>query len=110
MSVQAGTYRASFMTPLGAGTGVIVIQEGKARGGDSAMMYVGTYEEDDSSISAILTVTRHSNTPGIQSVFGVDNITAQFRGQVNSSLIELRGSSPQAPGIEMRATLTRLAD
>jgi hypothetical protein len=43
--MQNGLYWVEFRTPLGSGAGVVVLQDGNLRGGDSSMYYFGTYTE-----------------------------------------------------------------
>ncbi|HEV2556856.1 MAG TPA: GrlR family regulatory protein [Bosea sp. (in: a-proteobacteria)] len=110
MPIQAGTYKAEFETQRGAGCGVVVIEAGRIRGGDSAMFYVGTYREEGDAVSAKVQVGRHSVMPTIENVFGLDNIEVDFSGSVVSGSLSLRGTSKVVPGIEMRAVLTRISD
>ncbi|WP_199085978.1 hypothetical protein [Bosea sp. ASV33] len=110
MAIEPGTYKADFATALGIGSGIVVLAAGKARGGDSAMLYVGSYKEDGDAVSADLRVSRHTVTPTVTSVFGLDNVTAKFTGVSSGGTISLQGESPQAPGMPMRVTLYRVAD
>ncbi len=110
MVIQAGTYKAEFETQLGAGCGVVVIEAGRIRGGDSAMFYIGTYREEGNAISAKVQVGRHTVVPTIENVFGLDNIEVEFSGSVVGGSLSLRGTSNVAPGIEMRAVLTKISD
>jgi hypothetical protein len=41
--MQTGLYKVNFKTPLGLGAGVVVLENGMIRGGDSSMFYRGTY-------------------------------------------------------------------
>jgi hypothetical protein len=43
VSLENGTYIVRFATPMGEGAGVIYMEDGKARGGDSLIAYVGSY-------------------------------------------------------------------
>jgi len=65
-------YKVEFGTPLGSGTGVVVIEGGKLRGGDSSMYYVGSFAISGDQISASVATNRHTSVPGVQPVFGRD--------------------------------------
>ncbi|MGO4670202.1 hypothetical protein [Bosea sp. 2RAB26] len=110
MAVQEGTYKAEFGTVLGIGSGVVVICGGKVRGGNSAMLYVGSYQEDRDAFSAEIRVTRHTPTLAVESVFGKDDVSVSLTGVAIEGTISLLGESPDAPGVKVRVTLVRVAD
>ncbi|MGO4670682.1 hypothetical protein [Bosea sp. 2RAB26] len=110
MAVQEGTYKAEFGTSLGIGSGVVVISDGKVRGGNSAMLYVGRYQEYRDTFSAEIRVTRHTPTLAVESVFGKDDLSVSLTGVAVEGTISLIGESPDAPGIKLRVTLVRVAD
>lgn len=102
-----GIYQVNFQTPLGVGSGVIVLQDGAARGGDSAMYYHGSYSETDGTISAQIKIGRHESGP---SVLGVSNATLNLSGKAASDqAANLSGTAPEAPGVQLRVGLKRLA-
>lgn len=106
--MRDGLYKVAFQTPLGAGAGVVVLQDGKLRGGDSSMYYVGSYSETGSQFSAEVASSRH--TQGLPSVFGKDNVRISLKGTSQSDSAQMTGTSPDAPGVRLQATLTRLGD
>lgn len=110
MSFEAGLYVIHFQTPFGAGAGVAYLQNGKLRGGDSMMAYVGTYDEGDGSLSADVHVYKHTNIPGMQSVFGVDKVDIHLEGSVSGGSANLTGTAPQAPGVNLQVAMERLHD
>jgi len=101
-----GLYRVDFDTPLGSGNGVAVLDNGKLRGGDSAIYYVGSYASDGNNLSASIHVNRHSN--GMPSVLGIDSANLELQGTIEKGSAALIGSTPQAPGIALRVRLTQL--
>ena len=103
-----GLWKATFQTPLGIGYGVVVLGDGKVRGGDSAMFYTGTYSVAGDDVTAQIISDRHS--PGGTSVFGPSRVEINARGKLGAQSIELRGNSPQAPNMTATFKLTRLAD
>lgn len=108
--MQEGLYKVVFETQRGAGAGCVVLADGRIRGGDAGMYYVGTYELSGSEIRSNLTVDRHTNFPGMVSVFGVDKVQVLLVGKVEGHTIEAQGSAPQAPGLTFRARLTLIAE
>lgn len=47
-TLPSGLYKIAFETPSGTEYGVAYLQDGKLRGGDSGMAYVGSYSMDGS--------------------------------------------------------------
>src|SRR5688572_12584203 len=100
MSIQNGTYFVRFQTPMGAGGGVITLQNGKLRGGDGSMIYVGSYNEPSpGTIDADVHIATHTNWPGQGSVFGVPEADIKLKGSIAGGSGKVNGSSPQAPGV-----------
>lgn len=105
-----GLYKADFATPLGSGAGVIHIQDGKIRGGDSVMMYVGDYVAANGNFTATINVDRHTVDPNVISVFGIDKLSIHLAGKYdNAGNATCFGTSPQAPGVNFNANLQRIA-
>ncbi|MGY4289601.1 hypothetical protein ACVWXO_008867 [Bradyrhizobium sp. LM2.7] len=48
--LKDGTYAAWFKTPLGQGTGIVHVADGKIWGRDDAMTYSGLYKADGRSL------------------------------------------------------------
>ena len=57
--MKNGLYIARFSTPMDDGAGVIVIQDGEVRGGDSGMYYFGTVTHTDDKLQVKMRVRRH---------------------------------------------------
>jgi hypothetical protein len=108
--MRNGLYSAEFGTPLGAGTGIVVAQDGLVRGGDSMMMYRGAYRVEGGELTGEIRVDKHSNMPGMQSVFGLDLINIKVKGKVSGDYVDLTGSAAEAPGVPFKARLKRLSD
>jgi hypothetical protein len=107
--MQDGLYKVDFRTPIGQGFGVVALENGKLRGGDSSMFYVGSYAQHGDSFSANLRVGTHSHVPGVGSVLGVSQGQISLSGKSIGDSAVLSGTSPQAPGVTLSATLTHLA-
>ena len=110
MPLRTGLYKVEFTTQIGAGVGVVVLDQGRLRGGDIAIAYLGTYTEDGDSFSADVQTLRHSSPPGVVSVFGNDDLLVQLKGASSGTTINLEGSSHAAPGVTFKAVLTHLGD
>ncbi|MGN7870530.1 GrlR family regulatory protein [Paracoccus sp. 22332] len=104
-----GFYTVKFETELGAGGGVVILQGGSLKGGDSMMYYIGRYQAAQDNFSATLDFVTHLHVPGITSVFGVENASLAAHGKVlpNGS-IEGQATSPSAPGAVLRFTMQKL--
>ena len=109
MSIQEGTYKVNFSTGLGAVAGIVVLRNGTVRGGDSGMLYVGTYSENGDDFTASVVASRHTaNAP--MSVFGVDKATITLTGKSDATSAVTTGRATEASGVQFQARLSRVAD
>ena len=104
-----GLYKVEFHTPLGAGSGVVHALGGRMWGGDAGIAYVGSYRVSDTKMTATVSTSRHTQT-GYGNVFGKDSVTISLEGTVNGNTITCAGTSPQAPGVNFTAKLTKISD
>ncbi len=100
-----GFYVVHFKTPRGSGAGVLMLTDGQLRGGDSSIMYTGTYSQDGDKFTADVSTRRH--TAGMPSVFGVDAITIHLAGKSSGTSASCTGS---AAGVTFQADLNRISD
>ena len=105
MTLKNGLYKVTFGTPIGEGYGVIVLRDGAILGGDSTMFYAGTYEQAAENFTASIDIATHSAVPGFGSVFGVPNAHVDLSGNIVGTSANVNGTSPQAPGVPLRASL-----
>ena len=86
-------WSADFNSNFGlSGSGVIVLETGRALGGDSSMMYVGNYTvSPDGIINGELHVTMYSRPPHMQSVVGLDNFHLLVSGKTDAQMMSLTG-------------------
>jgi hypothetical protein len=103
-----GKYAAWFRTPLGEGTGTIILEDGSVSGVDTVMAYSGFYEQKGDDFVAEIAVKRHS--PGQLSVFGIDDVDITLTGKFNGTTASCHGKSKQPPGMTFEATVIRMAD
>lgn len=106
--MKDGIYRIGFTTAQSEGAGVIVITGTRFVGGDSAMIYRGTYTKDGHDMTVRAIITRHS--PGLASVLGVDNATLELTGTGDDAVARLKGGAREAPGVQISVDLRRIGD
>jgi hypothetical protein len=108
--MRDGWYSVQFHTQLGTGAGVVFPEAGKLRGSDSRNFYVGTYAQSGNRITAQVTSDKHTDMPGLASVFETDPTHISLAGTANGDFAEMTGTAAEAPGISFRATLAKIAD
>lgn len=106
--MKDGLYSVRFQTAKGGGAGVVFLQNGRLRGGDTSMWYSGQYTESTGKFTASVTVARHAQ--GLPSVFGIDNVNIVVTGNSTDTAAQTNGYSPQAPGVSISASFSRLSD
>jgi len=110
MPLPNGLYKLALRTSDGTEYGVAVLQDGRLRGGDSGMAYVGSYRQEDDAFAAEVVVTPHRALPGMVSALGYNGVAVQLEGKSRDTHARLRGASKDAPGLRLTATLSLLAD
>ena len=109
--MKNGLYKVSFKTQLGEGAGVVVLDNGKIRGGDSRMFYTGTYNESASTFAGSVVTAKHSDAAGAPSIFGLDGgVHMCIKGRSTDTSVEMTGMAREAPGVTFEAKLTLLSE
>ena len=108
--MREGFYAIRFRTADGQGSGVLVLEGGRMRGGDSRMAYSGRYTMHGDMLSADLTVRTHTDNPKMSSLFGPDEFTLALHGNFAKDPPEIMAVSPNVGHVDMSATLHRLED
>lgn len=104
--MKNGLYKVQFQTGLGEGFGVVYAENGRLRGGDSGLYYLGTYEESGGSIKVDVSTKRHMPDTGMPiSVFGVDQANITLTGSVDGNHVKATGIAKEAPGVMLTASL-----
>ena len=102
-----GFYTVQFIGAQGWGTGVVVYIGGHVFGGDSAMMFTGTYDRQGNAV----TVQLHAKqiAPGLMNTMGRNEFDLDLSGVVDGDKVKLAGN---IPGTELRlkANLTKQCD
>ena len=106
--MKNGLYKVAVSTAFGTGAGVVTLMDGRIRGGDSAISYIGQYAEDGGHFVANVTIKRH--TAGVPSLLGNDQIAVAFQGKADDDRVSLLGSVPAVPGVGFQARLEFISD
>ena len=93
-------WSVEFETSLNmAGKGVVVFENGRMYGGDSAMIYTGSYDIDhDSVIHCKIKVDKFAEyTPEMASTLGFDSFNLQVSGKIDPKKMKLSGHVVEDP-------------
>jgi hypothetical protein len=110
MTLATGLFKLSIETPTGTDYGVAYMADGKLRGGDSGMAYVGTYRILGDKLTAELCITQHRHVPGVVSALGYNDLTVQLEGVASDYSADVRGTSKDVPSVRFQARLSHIAD
>jgi hypothetical protein len=105
-----GLYKVEFKTPRHKAVGVLYAADGKLHGGNSAFAYVGSYKENGSSITAVISSSRHTDDPNFPPVFGFDRVTIDCQGSANGGFATFEGTAAETPSLRFKAVLTRITE
>jgi hypothetical protein len=108
MANRDGLYAVQFQTQMGTGTGVVYLHDGILRGGDSMIYYTGDYQLNGDAFSAEVTTNAHARPPGMQSVFGRDNVHITLKGNFSGDDASLTGTAKEAPGVQFTARVKKI--
>jgi hypothetical protein len=101
--LKDSTYAAWFKTPLGQGTGIVHVADGKIWGRDSITTYSGSCQVDGDRFTAIVSIKRH--TEGHPTLFGTDDLTLRIEGTAAGNIASYVGTAEQVPGVLLEGTL-----
>jgi hypothetical protein len=102
-----GFYTVQFVGVQGWGTGVAVYIGGHVLGGDSAVMFTGTYDRQGDAVTVKLHVKQIA--PGLMNTMGRNEFDLDLAGTVEGDKIKIAGN---IPGTEerLKATLTKQSE
>jgi hypothetical protein len=101
--LKDGTYSAWFKTPLGEGTGIVHLADGRLWGRDSVMFYDGSYETAGDSFKGILRTKRH--TPNQPTLFGMEELELKIEGTTHGKIATYIATTDAVPGMIMEGRL-----
>jgi hypothetical protein len=101
--LKEGEYIIWFRTPLGSGTGRVLLKEGKLSGSDSAIAYSGSYSIDRDRFTARLATRRYA--PGHESLVGADEVEIYLDGMSKGDFAYCSGNTVGHSNIEVEITL-----
>jgi hypothetical protein len=90
MSVEA-FWSVTFTTALGRGAGIVIMEQGKLRGGDHRCYYLGTYGVSGRDFSAQLQIVKYDSDSSPH-LFGLmDVFEIAITGELTGGLIQATG-------------------
>jgi hypothetical protein len=98
-----GFWTVQFKGVQGFGTGVVVYIGGHVFGGDSAVMFTGTYDLQGDAVTIRIHVKQM--VPGLMTVMGRTEYDLDLTGTLNGDTLKLAGN---IPGTEDRLSATLL--
>jgi hypothetical protein len=104
-----GFWIVQFEGIQGNGGGVVVLTKGQVFGGDSAYVYMGSYQTQEASMRARVTV--RAFLPGVPNVLGaVGDFDLSISGNVEGNVIKGKASLINQPGAGIVVRLTKRGD
>ena len=98
-----GIYSVHFETPIGEGSGVVVVAGEKISGGDATFAYFGTLKPTANGFSAEIETRRHSE--GRASVFNREPVHIHLVGRSDGANAVCTGTAVEVPGLIFKAIL-----
>lgn len=92
------------------GTGVAVFETGRVFGGDSMMIYTGSYEIKDGKVSANLSVRAYAQPQNMVSAVGLNQFNLRVTGNVGRDKLILTGQVVEDPTKILVIEATRQAE
>ncbi|MGA8864093.1 MAG: GrlR family regulatory protein [Gallionella sp.] len=92
------------------GNGVVVFETGRLFGGDSTMIYVGSYKVEHGIIHAEIEVRKYTNVPGMVSVVGLDTFNLTVNGPLGQHELLLSGHVVEDPSRKITIKAIRRAE
>jgi hypothetical protein len=99
----------SNVTP-GGGTGIVVFETGRVFGGDSTMIYTGSYRVVNGVIEADVHVDTYAIQSGMASTVGLSTYDLKVTGPVARDRLALSGYVVQDPNRKMTIIAIRRAE
>lgn len=92
------------------GNGVAVFETGRVLGGDSTMIYVGSFRVENGAIDADINVKKYANVPGMVSVVGLNDFNLKVTGKPDTQSMTLVGYVVEDPARRITINAVRRAE
>jgi hypothetical protein len=92
------------------GSGVVVIENGRIRGGDSMFLFIGDVMVQNDTVKARVRVKQYASPPNMKSLTGRSDYVGLFQGKIDRNNIRLNGTVEGAPQAKLTVDLTRQAE
>ena len=92
------------------GNGVVVFETGRVLGGDSTMMYVGSFHVGNGVIDADIHITKYASAPGQTSVVGLNDFNLKVTGKPDRERLTLSGYVVEDPARKITIVAVRRAE
>ena len=93
------------------GAGIAVFETGRVLGGDSAFMYVGSYEVRNETATARIKCTKYSTIGNMQSIFGpLNKFHLELSGKPDEKAMTLTGHVVENPALKITIKAIRRAE
>lgn len=94
--MKNGLYKVEFSYGGNGGSGVVVLTDGKVRGGDTSFAYIGNLDDQGGGVMGVISVSRHSD--GLPNVFGIDDYQLTVTGKAHDTGLNGTAETPSAAG------------
>lgn len=92
------------------GNGVAVFETGRILGGDSTMIYLGSFKVENGVIHSDIGVRKYANAPGITSVVGLNEFNLKVTGKPDPQTMVLSGYVVEDPARKITIRAIRRAE
>jgi hypothetical protein len=106
--VFSGFYKCDYRAGDVVGRSVMYVNGGRMLGGNSAFAHVGSYEEADGAITALIHGQRHQVGTQFKTLYGDDDGAIRVRGVHDGKHYRFEGGTVQGQGPPFSSVMTRL--
>lgn len=108
LDVFNGFYKCDYRAGDVVGRSVMYCKDGRMLGGNTAFAHVGTYEEADGAIHAVIHGQRHHIDSQFRTLYGDDDGSIRVRGLHDGKNYRFTGGDMQGRGPAFESVMTRL--
>lgn len=104
-------WSVEFQSSFGlGGCGVVVFETGRVFGGDSTMIYVGSFKVENGVIHSNINIKKYANVPGMVSVVGFNDFNLEVTGTPAQNEMLLSGYVVEDPSRKITIKAVRRAE